>query len=225
MSASEIADLRDPRTAVAEALDCIAAAGSLVGAPDVAALADELLDYDRDERFEVAFDVVADAVYGNQTARADTVAFADQVCTDAQRTLLLQALATDDTDDHMALVGVVQTVRMGLEAGTDEALGAACAFAARLHDYATGDTKTLSRDLLREAALCEYTVYDSLGDPVDRHPDSVAPVQLHADMRVYGAVVVSDRYDLDLEEGAELAGERPSDFEETIAAYTGEAVQ
>lgn len=224
MPTTDEADLLDPRTAVAEGLDCLDAGSALVGAPAVADVAATLFERDRDERFDAAFDLVSDALGDATAGRADAVEFADRACESVQRTLLRQALQAEETETHVALVGVVENLRTGLAADPDEALGAACALGARLHEYAGSESPALSRDLLREAALCEYVVFEATGDPVERHPDSVAPVQLEADMRVYGAVLLYDRYDLSVETGASLAGERVADFEETVAAYTGDAV-
>lgn len=210
----------DPFAALDRGFDLLmATAPAFVDTADLEEVVEEALAMDRDDRFDSSAAIVG------VSGRADPqvgVAFLDQLAASVQRELYLRGISASDPTDHMVLAAALQIARDGLnelDRATDAELvwSTLLALGARL--YETARDGTLSDEGVRDVALAEYNTHAALGDPVDDHPDSVAPLHIRVDLRVYGAVLAYDDLDLSVARGASLAAESESDFADVLEAY------
>jgi hypothetical protein len=221
---SETNGLHDGVTAsfapLVRGFDLIAAAApAFVDTLDFDRVADETLSMDRDDRFDSSAATVG--VTGRVAPRIGA-AFLDELAASVQRELYLRGLLASDAGDHMVLAAALQVARDSLD-NIDDATdsgqlrSALLALGARL--YRTAHDGTLTDEGVRDVALAEYNSHAAIGDPLDEHPDSVAPLHVRADLRVYGAVLAYDALDLPVESGASLAAESESDFADILEGY------
>lgn len=213
-------DVLDPFETLDGGFDLLgAAAHAMTDVPDVATVAERVLALDRDDRFG------SSAASVDVTARVDAapaVTFLDDLARTVQRELFVGGLLADDPEDHMVLAAALQVARenlAGLEDAADrsDVWSAVLALGARLHRAAREGE--LTDEAVREVALAEYHGLAAAGEPVQDHPDTVAPLHVRADLRVYGAVLAYDSLGLSTEAGAALAAESESDFAEVLDAY------
>lgn len=221
MSETDVPEsVTDPFAALDQGFDLLAAAApAFADAADLKAVADEVVAMDRDDRFDSSAAVVGVA------SRADPavgVRFLDELAASVQYQLYRSAVSASDPTDHMALAAALQIARDALhdlDGATDaeRVLSTLLALGARLHR--TARNRTLTDEGVREVALAEYNSQAAVGDPVEAHPDTVAPLHIRADLRVYGAVLAYDVLDLPLAHAASLAAESDSDFADVLEAY------
>lgn len=210
----------DPFAALDRGFDLLAAAApAFADATDVEAVADEVLAIARDDRFESAAETVGVASRAEPDAG---VAFLDELAASVQRELSLRGLSAADPTDHMVLAAALQIGRDSLGdldrmTDTGRASSTLLALGARLHRIARD--RTISDEAVREIGLAEYASHGAGADSSGAHPDSVAPLHIRADLRVYGAVLAYDDLDLSVARGASLAAESESNFADVLEAY------
>lgn len=210
----------DPFAALDRGFDLLAsAAPAFADADDVETIADEVFAMTRDDRFDSS---VAEV---DVTSHADPevgVAFLDELAASVQRELYLRGLSADDPVDHMVLAAALQIARESLndiDQATDSSRTWSTLLALGARLYRIAHDRTLTDEGVREIGLAEYNSHAAVGDSPDAHPDSVAPLHIRADLRLFGAVLAYDDLDLPVARGASLAAESEPDFADVLEAY------
>lgn len=225
---SELDDLpdtvTDPFAALERGFDLVAAAApAFTDTTNIDEVVNETLTLDRDDRFDSS--VAAVGVTG-RVASQTGIAFLDELAVSVQQDLYYRGLRASDPSDHMVLAAALQIARDRLEnlndgADAEQVWSELLALGARLYQIARdGD---LTEEGIRDMALAEYNNHAAIDDPVEDHPDSVAPLHIRADLRVYGAVLAYDTLTLSMEQGASLAAESKSDFANILEGYSVES--